>query len=85
MSARPLEQHYTAEEVAAAYRLKEDTVYRAMQRKPGEKGYLRSVMVNRGARRIPESALSEWLRSDGPEPILADVHDLDERRQSGKH
>ena len=61
-----LEQHYSVKTVAELYDLKEDTVRKAICRKPGERGHLRSVVVGRGARRIPVSALQEWLSTDAP-------------------
>lgn len=56
------------------------TIRAAICKKPGEKGYLRSVKTAGGGRRIPSSALEEWLRGDAPTETLADVVDLRERR-----
>ena len=79
-----IEQHYSVERVCELFEISESKVRRAMGKKPGTPGYLRSVQVGlvekRGSRRIPESALVEWLRSDAPSESLAPVVELRERR-----
>lgn len=85
MSAQPSERHYSAKKVAELYDMSESKIRRAMGKRPGQPGYLRSVLVGLDSRRIPESALQEWLRSDAPSEKLAPVHDLSERRTHGKH
>lgn len=80
MSAQPVEQHFSVKTVCELYELDESTVWRAIRKRPGEKGYLRSVNVPLKNRRIPESALQEWLRGDQPSEKLAAVHSLEERR-----
>lgn len=80
MSSAAHEQHFSVRSVCELYDLSEATVRRAIGRKPGQRGYLRSVLVGLDCRRIPASALNEWLTSDGPTEKLAPVHSLDERR-----
>lgn len=76
MSAQPVEQHFSVKTVCELYELDESTVWRAIRKRPGEKGYLRSVNVPLKNRRIPESALQEWLRGDAPDATLATVTEL---------
>ena len=81
MSAQPHEKHFSVRTVCELYDLSESKIRRAIGKQPGQPGYLRSVLVGLDSRRIPESALQEWLRQDAPEAKLADVHSLDERRK----
>ena len=76
-----IEPHYTVERAAELADYKPNTIRKAICKKPGEKGHLRSVKTAAGGRRIPESALQEWLTSDAPSEKLADVHDISERRK----
>lgn len=70
-----IEQHHTAEHAAARLGFTPETVYRAMRR-----GDLRSVRVGR-SRRIPESAVSEWLDGGSGRSLAGSVTEL--RRQHG--
>lgn len=80
MSAQPREPHFSVRTVAELYDLSESKIRRAIGKQPGQPGYLRSVLVGQDSRRIPESALAEWLRCDAPSEKLAAVHSLEERR-----
>lgn len=76
-----LEQHYSVNRAAELTDYKPNTIRKAICKKPGEKGYLASVKTAAGGRRIPRSALMEWLRSDAPSETLAPVVELSERRK----
>lgn len=76
MNAEPLEDHYSVRTICERLDLSESKVRRAIGKQPGEPGYLRSVLVGRDSRRVPASAIAEWLRSDGSGDTLATVHEL---------
>lgn len=70
-----LEQHTTPEKVAALLCVSRDVIWRMCR-----DGTLPSVQVGK-FRRIPVSAVEEWLAGEG-RGTVAPVSDLDERRRA---
>ncbi len=64
-----MEDYYTIEEVAQKLRVNRVTIYRWMQ-----SGALRYVMAGE-RRRIPQSALDEFLREGRPEDVKEDAEE----------
>jgi hypothetical protein len=77
-----LEQHWSVKTVCARFDISEKKVRQAMHKKPGEPGYLHSILVGLDSRRIPESALKAWLNETPRSASVASVHSLEERRQA---
>jgi excisionase family DNA binding protein len=67
-----IEQHYTAREIADQLKVSESAILRACR-----DGKLRSFVVPGGrSRRIPESAVEEWLNAGAEGSRLAPVTEL---------